>query len=44
MVVKSGEVWGAGIIYGRECGESDQMWGIINLGSYLNLVFKLDSR
>lgn len=44
MVVKSGEVWGAGAIYGREYGKSDQMWGIINLGSYLNLVFKLDSR
>lgn len=43
MVVRSGEVWGAGTIYGRECGESDQMQGITNLGSYLKLVCKLDS-
>ena len=43
MVVKSGEVWGAGAIYGRECGESDQVQGIVDLGSYLKLVFKLDS-
>ena len=43
MVVRSGEVWGAGIIYGRECGKSGQMWGIVSFGGYLKLVFKLDS-
>ena len=43
MVVRSGEVWGAGTIYGRECGESDQVWGIVDFGSYLKLVCKLNS-
>ena len=43
MVVRSGEVWGAGIIYGKECRKSDQVWGVTNLVSYLSLVYKLDS-
>lgn len=44
MVVRSGEVWGAGTIYGRECGESDQVQGMVSFGGYLKLVFKLDNR